>query len=87
MCCRDANVHVVSRDRMVNIFSEFSYFFFLLLQLLWSFCYSQLEEAGAKPFRLTSAIPGATSLDYGSKLTFGESGLANSMISVAWDSI
>lgn len=58
---------------------------FTLFQLLWSFCYSQLEEAGTKLFRLKEAIPGAKSLDYDSKMTFGESGLANSMISVAWD--
>eukprot|EP00258_Populus_trichocarpa_P007167 XP_002311564.3 plant UBX domain-containing protein 7 [Populus trichocarpa] len=55
------------------------------IQLLWSFCYSQLEEAGTKLFRLTEAIPGSKRLDYDSKMTFGESGLANSMISVAWD--
>ncbi|KAJ4710245.1 UBX domain-containing protein [Melia azedarach] len=57
------------------------------IQLLWSFCYSQLEEAAeTKPFRLTNAIPGASkSLDYDSKLTFEESGLANSMISVTWE--
>uniref|UniRef100_A0A6M2F2X8 UBX domain-containing protein n=1 Tax=Populus davidiana TaxID=266767 RepID=A0A6M2F2X8_9ROSI len=55
------------------------------IRLLWSFCYSQLEEAGTKLFRLTEAIPGAKRLDYDGKMTFGESGLANSMISVAWD--
>ncbi|XVF02945.1 hypothetical protein REPUB_Repub04eG0218300 [Reevesia pubescens] len=56
------------------------------MQLLWSFCYSELGEAESKPFRLTQPIPGASkSLDYDSKLTFGESGLANSMISVAWE--
>ncbi|TYG79869.1 hypothetical protein ES288_D02G171900v1 [Gossypium darwinii] len=56
------------------------------IQLLWSFCYSQLGEAESKPFRLTQPIPGASkSLDYDSKLTFEESGLANSMISVAWE--
>ncbi|WCJ33737.1 UBX domain-containing protein [Euphorbia peplus] len=55
------------------------------IQLLWSFCYSEVEKTGAKPFRLTQAIPGATSLDYGKKMTFGESGLARSMISVAWE--
>ncbi|OAY25414.1 plant UBX domain-containing protein 7 isoform X2 [Manihot esculenta] len=55
------------------------------IQLLWSFCYSQLEETGTRPFRLTQAIPGAKSLDYESKVSFGESGLANSMISVAWE--
>ncbi|KAF8389599.1 hypothetical protein HHK36_024118 [Tetracentron sinense] len=56
------------------------------IQLLWSFCYSQLEEAKTRPFRLTQAIPGAsTSLDYESKVTFKESGLSNSMISVTWE--
>ncbi|XVE85523.1 hypothetical protein DITRI_Ditri17bG0097600 [Diplodiscus trichospermus] len=56
------------------------------IQLLWSFCHSQLGEAESKPFRLTQPIPGASkSLDYDSKLTFAESGLANSMILVAWE--
>ncbi|GMY18049.1 plant UBX domain-containing protein 7 [Fagus crenata] len=56
------------------------------IQLLWSFCSSQLEEAETRPFRLTHAIPGASrSLDYDSQSTFEESGLANSMISVTWD--
>lgn len=58
---------------------------FLVLQLLWSFCYSQLEEAKTRPFRLTQPIPGASKLDYDSQSTFEESGLANSMISVTWD--
>ncbi|KAK3222369.1 hypothetical protein Dsin_009394 [Dipteronia sinensis] len=56
------------------------------IQLLWSFCYSQLEGADTKPFRLAHAFPGASkSLDYDSKLTFEESGLANSMVSVTWE--
>ncbi|KAI5573546.1 hypothetical protein POPTR_010G098800v4 [Populus trichocarpa] len=55
------------------------------IRLLWSFCYSQLEEAGTKLFCLKEAIPGAKRLDYDSTMTFGESGLANSMISVAWE--
>ncbi|XP_015894280.1 plant UBX domain-containing protein 7 isoform X2 [Ziziphus jujuba] len=56
------------------------------VQLLWSFCHSQLEEAKTRPFRLTQAIPGALKcLDYDSESTFEESGLANSMISVTWD--
>ncbi|XP_007045357.2 PREDICTED: plant UBX domain-containing protein 7 isoform X1 [Theobroma cacao] len=56
------------------------------IQLLWSFCCAQLGEAESKPFRLTQPIPGASkSLDFDSKLTFEESGLANSMISVAWE--
>ncbi|KAG7030533.1 Plant UBX domain-containing protein 7, partial [Cucurbita argyrosperma subsp. argyrosperma] len=54
--------------------------------LLWSFCSSQLEEGETKLFKLTHAIPGATEfLDYDTKMTFEESGLANSMISVTWD--
>ncbi|GMN61868.1 hypothetical protein TIFTF001_030955 [Ficus carica] len=56
------------------------------IQLLWSFCCSQLTEAETKAFRLTQAIPGASkTLDYDSKLSFEESGLANSMISVTWE--
>ncbi|XP_052204445.1 plant UBX domain-containing protein 7 isoform X2 [Diospyros lotus] len=56
------------------------------IQLLWSFCYSELKEAKARPFRLAQAIPGASKfLDYDSKQTFGESGLANTMISVTWE--
>lgn len=56
------------------------------IQLLWSFCYSQLEEAVSRPFHLTQAIPGASqNLDYDRELSFEESGLANSMISVTWE--
>ncbi|CAJ2636135.1 unnamed protein product [Trifolium pratense] len=57
------------------------------IQLLWSFIATQIgEEDETKPFKLTNAIPGASkNLDYESNLTFGESGLANSMISVTWD--
>lgn len=56
------------------------------IQLLWSFCNSQLDEADARQFRLNQAIPGASKfLEYDSNLTFGESGLANSMISVTWE--
>ncbi|KAI3934013.1 hypothetical protein MKW92_022114 [Papaver armeniacum] len=56
------------------------------VQLLWSFCNSQLVEAGPRPFHLTQAIPGSSkTLDYESKQTFDESGLSNSMISVTWD--
>ncbi|GMN35485.1 hypothetical protein TIFTF001_042232 [Ficus carica] len=56
------------------------------IQLLWSFCCSQLTEAETKAFRLTQAIPGASkTLDYDSKLSFEESELANSMISVTWE--
>ncbi|XP_076937689.1 plant UBX domain-containing protein 7-like isoform X2 [Bidens hawaiensis] len=53
------------------------------IQLLWSFC--AVNCGDEKPFRLTHAIPGAVKdLDYESKLTFEESGVANSMISVTW---
>lgn len=55
------------------------------IQLLWSFCCSQLEEAKTRPFRLAQAIPGSKSLDYNTDLTFMASGLANSMISVTWE--
>ncbi|KAK2656605.1 hypothetical protein Ddye_009657 [Dipteronia dyeriana] len=57
------------------------------LQLLWSFCYSQLEGANTKPFRLAHAFPTADSksLDYDSKLTFEESDLSNSINYVSWE--
>ncbi|KAL1568696.1 plant UBX domain-containing protein 7-like isoform X2 [Salvia divinorum] len=52
------------------------------VQLLWSFCYSELKEGGIRPFRLTQAIPGASrSIDFDADSTFEESGLANSMVS------
>ncbi|KAK3019661.1 hypothetical protein RJ639_003857 [Escallonia herrerae] len=56
------------------------------IQLLWSFCHAQLEEGGVQPFRLSHAIPGASKcLEYDRKLSFEESGLSNSMISVSWE--
>ncbi|GFP93981.1 UBX domain-containing protein 7 [Phtheirospermum japonicum] len=56
------------------------------VQLLWSFCYSELKEDGMKPFRLSQAIPGASkSLDFNDNSTFEESGLGNSMVSVTWE--
>ncbi|XP_057961232.1 plant UBX domain-containing protein 7 isoform X2 [Malania oleifera] len=56
------------------------------IQLLWSFCHSQLKEGGLRPFHLTHAIPGASKcLEYESNLTFEEAGVANSMISVTWE--
>ncbi|KAL8535763.1 hypothetical protein ACS0TY_011416 [Phlomoides rotata] len=56
------------------------------IQLLWSFCYSELKEEKTRPFRLTQAIPGASrTLDYDANSTFEESGLANSMVSVTWE--
>lgn len=56
------------------------------VQLLWSFCSSELKEDGKRSFRLTQPIPGASrTLDIDVNSTFEESGLANSMISVAWE--
>ncbi|CAH8306605.1 unnamed protein product [Eruca vesicaria subsp. sativa] len=56
------------------------------IQLLWSFCYSQMEESEKKAFKLVQAIPGASkTLEYGANVTFHQSGLANSMISVTWE--
>lgn len=56
------------------------------IQLLWSFCRANLEGSDERAFRLTNAIPGAVKiLNYESKSTFDESGLSNSMISVAWE--
>ncbi|GKE30892.1 plant UBX domain-containing protein 7-like protein [Tanacetum coccineum] len=56
------------------------------IQLLWSFCAANCGEE--KPFRLTHAIPGSLKdLEYESTLTFGESGLAGSMISVTWSEV
>ncbi|XP_019086172.1 PREDICTED: plant UBX domain-containing protein 16-like [Camelina sativa] len=53
------------------------------IQLLWSFCYSHMDESEKKAFKLVQAIPGASkTLDYGADITFDQSGLANSMISV-----
>ncbi|XP_010450078.1 PREDICTED: plant UBX domain-containing protein 16-like [Camelina sativa] len=56
------------------------------IQLLWSFCYSNMDESEKKAFKLVQAIPGASkTLDYGADTTFDQSGLANSMISVTWE--
>ncbi|CAN7057948.1 hypothetical protein IGI04_015104 [Brassica rapa subsp. trilocularis] len=56
------------------------------IQLLWSFCHSQIVESEKKTFKLVQAIPGASkTLDYGLYATFEESGLANSMISVLYN--
>uniref|UniRef100_A0A7N0VC67 UBX domain-containing protein n=1 Tax=Kalanchoe fedtschenkoi TaxID=63787 RepID=A0A7N0VC67_KALFE len=56
------------------------------IQLLWSFCCSVVEEAISRPFRLAQAIPGSSKqLEYEMKLSFKESGLGNSMISMTWD--
>lgn len=56
------------------------------IQLLWSFCYSQMVESEKKAFKLVQAIPGASkTLEYGANATFDQSGLANSMISITWE--
>ncbi|KAI3981098.1 hypothetical protein MKX01_032238 [Papaver californicum] len=56
------------------------------VQMLWPFCSSQLDAAEFPTFELKLAIPGASkTLNYEDKLTFEESGLSNSMISVTWD--
>lgn len=56
------------------------------IQLLWSLCQAQFDETEVRPFRLTHGIPGANKiLEYNSNLTFGESGLSSSMVSVTWE--
>ncbi|KAG7588284.1 UBX domain [Arabidopsis suecica] len=56
------------------------------IQLLWSFCYSHMEESEKKAFKLVQAIPGASkTLDYGANATFDQSGIANSIILVTWE--
>ncbi|KAI3969332.1 hypothetical protein MKW92_026027 [Papaver armeniacum] len=56
------------------------------IQMIWSFCRSFLDEAEFPSFNLTLVIPGASkTLDYKDKLTFEESGLSNSMLSVTCD--
>ncbi|CAE6197291.1 unnamed protein product [Arabidopsis arenosa] len=56
------------------------------IQLLWSFCYSHMDESENRSFKLVQAIPGASkTLDYEADTTFDQSGLANSMISVTWE--
>ncbi|KAK9063833.1 hypothetical protein SSX86_017705 [Deinandra increscens subsp. villosa] len=54
------------------------------IQLLWSFCAAKCGDE--KRFRLTHAIPGAVKdMDYESLLSFEDSGVANSLISVTWE--
>ncbi|KAL8172318.1 hypothetical protein V2J09_024122 [Rumex salicifolius] len=51
------------------------------IQLLWSFCYSQLQNEKERAIRLAQAIPGSSkTVDFDSELTLGDSGLSNSMI-------
>ncbi|XP_019096418.1 PREDICTED: putative plant UBX domain-containing protein 14 [Camelina sativa] len=56
------------------------------VQLLWSFCYFNMEDSEKRAFKLVQAIPGATkTLDYGAKATFDQSGIDNSIVSVTWE--
>ena len=58
------------------------------IQLLWSFCSSQVKEASdGRQFRLALAVPGASSktLEYDTNLSFGDSGLSNTLISMTWE--
>ena len=60
------------------------------IQLLWSFCCSQLKEASdGRHFRLAPALPAASlgvgTLDYDTNLIFGDSGLSNSLIFMTWE--
>ncbi|XP_010519462.1 PREDICTED: plant UBX domain-containing protein 7-like [Tarenaya hassleriana] len=57
------------------------------IQLLWSFCYAQIQESEMKqPFKLVETrTPGSSNaIDYGSNQTFEQSGLANSIIFLSW---
>ncbi|XP_010488436.1 PREDICTED: plant UBX domain-containing protein 12-like isoform X2 [Camelina sativa] len=55
------------------------------VQLLWSYCNSQIDESERKLFKLIQAFPGDyKTLHYGSNTTFEQSGLANSVVSVSW---
>ncbi|CAH8337501.1 unnamed protein product [Eruca vesicaria subsp. sativa] len=55
------------------------------VQLLWSFCYSQIDQSERnKPFKLFQAIPGYYKNLYYGCVSFEQSGLANSLISMTW---
>ena len=57
------------------------------LQLLWSFCCSQVKEAAdGRQFTLVHAVPGSSlaTLCYDTNLTFLDCGLSNSLISMIW---
>ena len=59
---------------------------FFPLQLLWSFCATQVEDGEKRAFHFVQPIPGASkNLEFASDLTFKEAGLANSMINLSWD--
>jgi hypothetical protein len=57
------------------------------VQLLWPFCCSQVKEAaGGRQFRLAYIVPGASEiLDCDLNLSFGDSGVPNSLISMIWE--
>lgn len=58
------------------------------IQVLWSFCFSKVEEAGkGKSFRLTHTIPGVVGnvLDFDRQASIGDAGLANSILVMTWD--
>lgn len=58
------------------------------IQLLWSFCLSQVgEAANGRSFRLTNTIPGVVGrvLDFDLQASIGDAGLANSMLVMTWD--
>lgn len=58
------------------------------IQLLWSFCCSQVKEASdGRSFRLTHTIPGIMGglLDYDRQISIGDAGLGNSMLAMTWE--
>lgn len=58
------------------------------IQLLWSFCCSQVQEAAeGRPFRLEYIVLGSSqTLNYYHKsLSFGDAGFSNSFISMIWE--
>ncbi|CAN8272437.1 unnamed protein product [Cochlearia groenlandica] len=56
------------------------------IQLLWSYCYSHMDGSDKKGFKLVQAVPGAyKTLDFEVNVSFEQSGIANSVISVTWE--
>ncbi|XP_019056429.1 PREDICTED: plant UBX domain-containing protein 7-like [Tarenaya hassleriana] len=57
------------------------------IQLLWSFCHSQIQESEMKPFKLveTTTPRSANTIHYDSDQTFEQSGLANSIVLLSWE--
>ncbi|XP_009599661.1 plant UBX domain-containing protein 7-like [Nicotiana tomentosiformis] len=56
------------------------------IKLLWSYCCVEFEEAETRPFRFRQVFPGSVKfLEYDSNLTFEESDLNNSIVSVTWE--